>query len=66
LQVHARIRQAVHEEDGSRGANIVRKNGKNWELICEEYPADDYRGYVIETEGTGKITNIVWSNDISN
>lgn len=52
------------KEGGSRGADIVRKNGSNWELICEEYPTDHYRGYVIETESAGRITNIVWSNDI--
>jgi hypothetical protein len=58
---------AVHlgKEGGSRGANIVRKKGTNWELICEEFPTDQYRGYVIETEGAGRITNIFWSNDIS-
>ena len=59
---------AVHlgKEGGSRGANIVRKNGANWELICEESPIYHYlAGYVIETEGAGRITNIFWSNDFS-
>ncbi len=28
------------KEGGSRGTNIVRKNGANWELICEKFPTD--------------------------
>jgi len=52
-------------EGGSRDTNIVRKNGSNWELIHEEFPAGQYQGYVIETESTGRITNIFWSHDIS-
>ena len=55
----------MDKQGGSRDANIVRKKGANWELIHEEFPAGQYRGYVIETEGAGRITNIFWSRDIS-